>query len=102
MLLNRRFRRFLAFSLVVPLLAACGESSPIAAFDGGEDAGTDEGPQPSVDGSGDAGDHFTAVDAGDRFAAVDAEAAKAFATGAAPGFSLTVYEGSGHIVFQKS
>jgi CubicO group peptidase (beta-lactamase class C family) len=111
MLLHRRFRRFLAFSLVVPLLAACGDNSPIAAFDSGEDAGTDEHPQPSEDGSSDAGDHFTPVDAGDhftpvdagdRFAAVDAEAAKAFATGAAPGFCLTVYEGSGHIVFQKS
>jgi CubicO group peptidase (beta-lactamase class C family) len=95
--------RIVTCFLLVPLLAACSESrdpdAPPGTDDGGRDGApsaegsNDAGPEPIVDGS---------TDAVDRFAAVDAVAQASFAEGVAPGFSLTVYDRTGNVAFQKS
>src|SRR5258706_3733484 len=107
-----------AFSLLALPIGACSESRPSAPDVSADaardvdpdvasplrDAGADGSPAPDADGSRDDGEPGPSADgstdAGNRFAAVDALARQALASGAAPGFSLTVYLGSGLFAFQ--
>jgi CubicO group peptidase (beta-lactamase class C family) len=100
--------RSVARLIVFLLLNACGESSPNESFDAAD--GGVAGNQDALGGQEEAAqDGAPVAEASNetdvepsRFAAVDALAQQAFAKGTAPGFSLTVYDPTGSIAFQKS
>src|SRR5262245_33082801 len=91
--------RLAPYLIAAPLLVGCGESSPRELAGMGSEAGADVD---TLLGRDDAGQESAAAADGStdvvgepgqsRFAAVDAVAREALATGAAPGFSLTVYD----------